>query len=314
MLRALVGERIRIKFETARDLPSVHADPGMMEQVLVNMVVNARDAMEQGGEITLRTAFLETDPQFLKEHASARPGKFVRLSIQDTGHGMEEETMHHIFEPFFTTKGVGKGTGLGLATVNAIVTQHAGWIEVRSSPSRGTTFDVFLPITTKAPLQSEKGGPTTVMGGHETILVVEDEASLRDLIRELLEKRGYRVFHVTNGSDALKVWRERREEIDMLLTDMMLPEGIMGRELAERMSEERPDLRILYTSGYSLDVVHPGFVSTPRRQFLQKPYPPELLLRAVRDCLDGKMPESADGGASPIPMEEHELELCTPSE
>ncbi len=286
MLRSLVGEQINLRRGAAADLPAIHADAGMLEQVLVNLAVNARDAMPKGGSLDINTFAIEIDDQYVQRHPEARTGFFVCLSISDTGHGMDAATITRIFEPFFTTKEIGKGTGLGLSTVYGIVKQHQGWVEVESQVGKGTTFKVFLPASSKALRQADAGKPKEAPGGNETILVVEDEAALRELVQEILHKKGYRVLGAATGVQALDVWRQHRDNIDLLLTDMMMPEGVSGRDLAEKVLADRPELKVIYTSGYSLDVVSPGFTLKDGLNFLQKPYHPEILAQMVRDCLD----------------------------
>ena len=285
MLRSILGEQITLKRELYSDLPAVHADPGMMEQILVNLAVNARDAIGSSGTVTVKTMVVETDDAYVQNLSTARLGTFACISVTDTGHGMDGETISHIFEPFFTTKEVGRGTGLGLATIYGIVKQHQGWIEVDSEVGRGSTFRVFFPVSTKAPARLDPHHRNEVPGGSETILVVEDESSLRELVQEILTKKGYRVYDAPNGVVALDIWKQRRNEIDLLLTDMMMPEGVSGKELADLALEEKKDLKILFTSGYSLEVVNPGFTDGAGCRFLQKPYHPETLAQAVRDCL-----------------------------
>ncbi len=286
MLRALIGEQVTLKRHTSDDLPPVCGDPGMMEQILVNLSVNARDAMPRGGTISISTHFVEIDRSYVQRHPEAREGNFICLSVSDTGHGMDSMTLARIFEPFFTTKEIGKGTGLGLATVYGIVQQHQGWVEVESQVGQGTTFKVFLPIATKAAPRDRAAKSLDVPGGDETILVVEDEPALRELIQEILEKKGYRVLEAATGPQALKLWDQHKDDIDLLLTDMMMPEGLSGRELAERVLQDRADLKVIYSSGYSLDVVGQEPPITEGAIFLQKPYDPDTIARAVRDCLN----------------------------
>jgi len=242
--------------------------------------------MLKGGTLTLRTFALEIDTGYASRHPEARPGYFVCLSVSDTGHGMEAAIMSRIFEPFFTTKEVGRGTGLGLATVYGIVKQHQGWVEVESQVGNGTTFRVLLPVVSKARPEIRESAPREILGGSETILVVEDEPALRELVKEILEKKGYHILEARTGTQALKLWEKRAREIDLLLTDMMMPEGLSGRELAEKLLAEDPDLKVIYTSGYSLDIVSPGCNLRESYDFLQKPYQPETLTQIVRDCLD----------------------------
>jgi PAS domain S-box-containing protein len=286
ILRTLIGPQVELKRLTMDNLPAINADPGMMEQVVINLAVNARDAMPRGGELVLKTFFVEVDEGYVQRHPEARLGNFVCLTVTDTGHGMDESTLARIFEPFFTTKEVGKGTGLGLATVYGIVKQHQGWVEVESEVGRGTSFKVFLPVSTRAVNGSTLVQPGIAPGGDETILLVEDEKALRDVVKEILEVKGYQVICAATGAQALKVWEERQGEIDLLLTDMMMPEGVSGRDLAERVLQDRPDVKVICSSGYSLDVVSPDFAKKKGTDFLQKPYSPETLARTVRECLD----------------------------
>ena len=286
MLRALLGEQVTLRRSSSTELPAINADAGMLEQVLVNLAVNARDAMPKGGTLHINTFASEIDDGYVQRHPEARTGFFVCLSVSDTGHGMDAATLSRIFEPFFTTKDVGKGTGLGLATVYGIVKQHQGWVKVESTVGRGTTFKVFLPASSKALATVHTTMRTEVPGGDETILVVEDEPALRDLVQEILQKKGYKVLEASTGAQALKLWERHCDKIDLLLTDMMMPEGVSGRELAERVLTEKPSLKVIYTSGYSLDVVNPGFSIKDGLNFLQKPYQPEILVQMVRNCLD----------------------------
>jgi PAS domain S-box-containing protein len=286
VLRAMMGEHITLKRQTGEGLAPVYADPGMMEQILINLSVNARDAMPRGGALTISTCFVEIDLAYLKRHPEAHEGSFVCLSISDNGFGMDARTLSRIFEPFFTTKEIGKGTGLGLATVYGIVAQHQGWIEVESQVGRGTTFKVFLPQATKAPLKHAADHPKQIPGGNETILLVEDETALRELVQEILQRKGYRVLQAATGVRALELWARHKDDVDLLLTDMMLPEGVSGAELAERVLRDRADLKIIYSSGYSFDVVGVDTDAPGGAHFLQKPYDPETLALAVRNCLN----------------------------
>jgi two-component system cell cycle sensor histidine kinase/response regulator CckA len=294
MLRSLVGDQVALQFDRARQLPIINADPGMMEQILVNLAANARDAMPRGGSITITTKSVDIDASYVTRHPEAHPGSYVCLSVTDTGCGMTPETLSHIFEPFFTTKEVGKGTGLGLATVYGIVKQHEGWVEVSSDLDVGTTFRLYLPICAQATSASETMmEPSQALGGEETILVVEDEGSLRDLVKEILQSYGYRVLEASSGTEALQVWDQHKDEVDLLFTDMMMPEGVSGRELAQRLSADKPTLRVIFTSGYSVDVVATDFNFREGVNFLQKPYLPETLAQTIRNCLDHKEKLSA---------------------
>jgi CheY-like chemotaxis protein len=287
MLGRLLGEHIALQLQYHPRPVLVRADASMMEQVLLNLAVNSRDAMPKGGLLTLKISTLEVTPEHVAEHSEARPGRFVCLSVIDTGCGITPENLRRIFEPFFTTKEVGKGTGLGLATVYGIIKQHQGWIRVESELGKGTTFKVFLPQNTEtAEAATDVPDEPTVRGGKETILVVEDELPVRELVCNLLAGHGYRVLQADSGRKALQVWKESRDQIDLLLTDLVMPERINGRELAETLWAERPQLKVIFTSGYSADVVGRDFALRQGLKYLQKPYHPQRLARAVRDCLD----------------------------
>ena len=288
MLQRMMGEDIAVEVIEHMGLPSIYADAGMIEQVLVNLAVNARDAMRRGGKLMIATsveAFNETAAVLNPE---ARAGEFVCLTVADTGSGMDQITLNRIFEPFFTTKEVGKGTGLGLATVYGIVKQHHGWIEVDSTQGAGTMFKIYFPSTIKlAQPLSGADSQEKISGGTETILVVEDEPALRELVTEILSLYGYKVLAASSGVEALKVWEKHSEHIDLLLTDMVMPDGISGRELGERLSKQAPSLKIVYTSGYSPGMSGKDFALLEGFNFLPKPYPPTRLAEVVRECLDG---------------------------
>ena len=290
LLSRILGEDIELQFNYSRNLPLVHADMGMMEQVLLNLAVNSRDAMPTGGQLIIRISVLDLASEGRQEHPEGRPGSFVCLSVTDTGCGIAPDVLPHIFEPFFTTKAVGKGTGLGLATVYGIIKQHQGWVEVESRVGHGTTFNVFLPGgeegATKAP--GEIVSEETSRGGNETILVVEDEPPVRNLVCKILQASGYRVLEATSGVHALEVWKANKEKIDLLLTDIVMPDGMTGRDLAEKIQAEKPGLKAIFTSGYSSDIVGKDFVIEDEVNFLQKPYVPQKLVRVIRKCLDGK--------------------------
>jgi signal transduction histidine kinase/ligand-binding sensor domain-containing protein len=289
MLKRIIGEDIELRCAPAERLPFVQADVGMVEQVLVNLVVNARDAMPRGGQLTIATSPVHFGPDYSQTNPEGRQGAFVCLSVTDTGTGIDPENLPHIFEPFFTTKGPGKGTGLGLSTVYGIVKQHQGWIEVSSKPGTGSTFKIMLPVI-ELPTPTPTADPveTRPQGGKETILVVEDDEAVRSLTRRLLEGFGYRTVEAASGRDALSRWRDRVNEIDLLLTDMVMPEGVSGRELAEQMRAQRPNLKVVFISGYSPDVAGKDteFIHRNGSRFLQKPVPPRELLQMVRHCLD----------------------------
>jgi signal transduction histidine kinase/CheY-like chemotaxis protein len=298
MLQGLVGEHVTYQFIPADDLPPLYVDLGMIEQVLVNLVLNSRDAMPQGGKLTVSTSYQTLDPVASVLNPEARPGRFVCLSVTDTGSGMDSVTLGHLFEPFFTTKETGKGTGLGLATVYGIMKQHEGWIAVESKVGAGTTFTLFLPDSGRnaevvlPPPASADARPARLhmAQGEETILVVEDEPALRDLVVNILEFCGYRIYQAETGPAALAVWRQHRSEIKLLLTDMVMPGGMSGRQLAERLQEDTPDLRVIYTSGYSPGMAGKDIALLEGFNFLAKPYPPSRLAQVVRESLDGKAP------------------------
>ena len=287
MLSRILGEDIALQLNYFPQPALVRADIGMVEQVLLNLAVNSRDAMPKGGQLTIRISTLELDADPVLNHQEARSGSFVCLSVHDTGCGIAPENMPRIFEPFFTTKEVGKGTGLGLATVYGIVKQHQGWVSVESDPGKGTAFRVFLPRSTE-PLELANDQPAerATRGGQETILVVEDEAPVRELVCDLLSGYGYQILQARSGPEALQVWQECKGRIDLLLTDLVMPEQMNGRELAEKLWAEQPHLRVIFTSGYSAEVVGKDFVLCRGLNYLQKPYHPQRLALAVRDCLD----------------------------
>lgn len=286
MLRRLLGEDIAQESKYAPGLPAIEADAGMIEQIIMNLAVNSRDAMPKGGQLLITTSAVEIDSSYVQQQPEARAGRFVCLSVTDTGCGMGQETLNRIFEPFYTTKEVGKGTGLGLATVYGITKQHQGWVEVKSELKIGTTFKIFFPASSKpAEAIAEKSPAQVVPGGHETILLVEDEPVLRELARVILKDYDYQVLEACSGVEALKIWDEHHGKIDLLLTDMVMPEGMNGRELAEELKSRKPDLKVIYTSGYSADVMGRD-LGLRDTMFLQKPYPPPQLAQTVRACLD----------------------------
>jgi signal transduction histidine kinase len=298
MLHRVIGEHIRLNCECAEHLPSVFADASNLEQVVMNLAVNARDAMPDGGVLTLRTEAVRINAPDALRNPEARAGLFVRLSVSDSGCGMDTTTLSRAFEPFFTTKPVGKGTGMGLATVHGIVKQHNGWIEVTSRPGQGTKFDIHLPVTNEAPgtvTELLKAAP--VKGGNETILVVEDEPSVRSMAVRVLNTAGYRVFDAGSGIEALRVWHEQNRNIDVLFTDMVMPHGMSGRKLAEKVKAGKPELKLIFTSGYSEELKQDG-VHADEAVFLPKPYTPPQLLEAVRGCANQLpvAPRTTDAG------------------
>lgn len=286
LLRRLMDDDIEMKTIVDKDLGTIKADPGQVEQVIMNLVVNARDAMPDGGRLTVETENVELDGAYARDHATVRPGRYVMLAVSDTGVGMSGETIAHIFEPFYTTKESGRGTGLGLSTVYGIVKQSGGYIWVYSEPGEGTTFKVYLPRvdepaealpTTKASLAD--------CAGTETILLVEDEPQLRELTRTVLESRGYSVVEAVSPDEAERLAEKYGAKIHLLLTDVIMP-GISGRELAKRLSARQPAMRVLYMSGYTYNVIAQGGTLERGVAFLQKPFTPSALIEKVREVLD----------------------------
>ncbi len=289
MLQRVMGEDVALEVIASAQLPSIYGDIGMIEQVLMNLAVNARDAMSRGGKLTLSTtvqSFAEADTLLNPE---VRAGSFVCISVIDTGCGIDAITLNRIFEPFFTTKGMGKGTGLGLATVYGIVKQHNGWIDVESEVGMGTSFRLHFPCSAKVstPHAGAPSNEQKIRGGSETIFVVEDEEPLRELVTEILNLYGYKVIAAESGLEALKVWETCHHEVDLLLTDMVMPQGVSGRELAERLLKENSQLKVIYTSGYSPGMAGKDLALLEGFNFLPKPYPPSRLAEVVRECLDG---------------------------
>jgi CheY-like chemotaxis protein len=284
MIRRLIGEHIRLEWLPGSAVGSIHADAGMMEQVVMNLCVNARDAMPSGGVLIIETTNVLIDSAYCASHSWAVPGRFVLLSVTDTGVGMDSDTLERIYEPFFTTKEEGKGTGIGLATVYGIVKQHEGMISAYSEPGKGSLFKVYLPLTEQ---KAERVGvhiEGTVTGGSETILLAEDDPLVRDLAREMLVRAGYRVLVAVDGEDAVAVFRTH-PNVDLLLLDVIMPK-LDGHQALEKIHSIRPDVPVLFSSGYSENAIHTNFVLHEGLSLLQKPYSSEALLRAVRRVLD----------------------------
>ncbi len=287
ILQHLLGENVELDCKCAEELPPILADEGLTEQVIMNLAVNARDAMPKGGRLGIRTERVELDAAQSSGNPEARPGKFVCLIVQDTGSGMEAAVLNRIFEPFFTTKAVGKGSGLGLSIVYGIIKQHGGWIEVESAPNQGTTFRLFFeaqPIPVPPPDSTAKDAGSH--GGSETILLVEDDPRVRSSGREILMHSGYAVLEASSGEEAWKVFHQNGHRIDLLLADLILPGEINGIDLAKRLLVEQPSLAALFTSGYSFEAKEEGIELREGVNFLRKPYGGDSLLRAVRRSLD----------------------------
>ncbi len=285
LLQRLIGEDILLMTVLHPRAARVRADRGQLEQVIVNLAVNARDAMPHGGRLVLEVSSVELDPARAREMADARPGPYALLSISDTGVGMDAETRAHIFEPFFTTKEKGRGTGLGLSTVYGIVRQSGGQVEVASEPDRGTTFRVYLPRVEERAFEQEPTRAAALPRGDETILLAEDDPAVRGIAAEVLRGRGYSVLEAPDGPSALEIARSHPGDLHLLLTDMVMP-GMTGGELADAFARMRPSARVLFMSGYAEDVVASRAAAPGAEQYLPKPLTPESLARKVREVLD----------------------------
>jgi len=272
-------------------LGRISADPMKMQQVIMNLVVNAGDAMPEGGTLTIETANVALDAEYARKHVAVKPGPYVLLAISDNGAGMDEETRSHLFEPFFTTKVKGKGTGLGLSTVYGIVKQSNGFIWVYSEPGKGTTFKIYLPrIDAEAKDLSTETEKAQDLPGTETVLVVEDEPAVRGLTTRILRERGYTVLEASNGAEALDIAQTYQEEIHLLITDVIMP-GLSGRDLSGKITASRPGIRTLFVSGYTDNaIVHHGILDADV-SFLQKPFSVQSLCLKVRETLDSRFRE-----------------------
>ena len=285
MLRRLIGDDIELNIVSSAPLGVVKVDQSQIEQVLMNLVLNARDAMPDGGRLTVETANVSLDADYARRHATVQPGKYVMMAVSDTGAGMDAETQVHIFEPFFTTKELGKGTGLGLATVYGVVKQNGGWIWVYSESGRGTTFKIFLPRIEEVVGSTE---PSKIVSqsprGSETILLVEDQDGIRELASEFLKGSGYTILEARDGSEALQVAGQHHGKIDLLVTDVMMPR-MGGRELAFRLASVRPHMKVIYMSGYAEYAKDNQKIAESENVILQKPFALDTLARKVREVL-----------------------------
>jgi two-component system cell cycle sensor histidine kinase/response regulator CckA len=304
MLPRLIGEDIDLNLILDPALGQVKADPGQLEQVLMNLAVNARDAMPDGGRLTIQTADAEIDAAYAQEHPGSVPGRYVMLAVTDTGTGMDPETQAQIFEPFYTTKGRDKGTGLGLATVYGVVKQSNGYITVDSEKGKGSSFTIYLPRVEQHVKTPSKSGPEPLtVRGSETILLVEDAEPLRVLAQLFLKENGYRVLTAADGSEAQQVAAVTSGPIHLLLTDVVMP-GINGRVLAERLAPNHPGMKVLYMSGYTDSFIAGHGVLEPGAHLLRKPFTEDVLVRKVRELLDGtsdtEKTESTAGAESPV--------------
>jgi CheY-like chemotaxis protein len=286
ILDRMIGEPIAVLTSLDPDLGTIEADPSQIDQVVMNLVVNARDAMPEGGTLTIETANVHLDESYAQLHADGEPGDYVMLSISDTGVGMDQETQEHIFEPFFTTKGEEEGTGLGLATVYGIVSQSGGHIHVYSEPGEGSVFKVYLPLMgADARPEAREEGADNILTGGETVLLVEDEDIVRDLIAGVLRRHGHEVVTAPDGQEALEVAEEHEGTIDIVVTDVVMPE-MNGGQLAEALSETGYDIPVLFISGYTDNTIVQHGVLEGGVHYLQKPFDPEKLLRRIRSILD----------------------------
>ena len=287
LLRRTLGEHIILKVEAGADQPDAHADAGMVEQVVLNLAVNARDAMPAGGELLIRVATVETDADYQRRVPQAKLGRFVGLSVGDTGVGISAKVLPRIFDPFFTTKAEDQGTGLGLATVYSIAQQHNGWVEVKSEQGRGSEFTVWFPVDVSEPAAAAAAPLLPAMGaGHETLLLVEDKDEVRTVLEALFVRRGYRILAARDALAAIELWQQHKDEVSLLFTDIVMPGGVNGRELAERLRADRPALKVIYCSGYDANILGGDALNVPSTRFLAKPFDMRQTVRLVRELLD----------------------------
>jgi len=287
MLQRLIGEDVDLRIVLRPDVGRVHADPGQVEQVMMNLVVNARDAMPKGGILTVETSNVELDESYASRHIEVKSGPYVMLGVSDNGAGMDEATRARLFEPFFTTKGAGKGTGLGLSTVFGIVKQSGGSLQVYSEPGSGTSVKVFLPRIEQPAALDPEAQKKVIRRGHETVLLVEDDDMVRNLVRETLERDGYTVIDANNPLEARRASDKYPGTIHLLITDVVMPKT-NGRELAEQLLKRRPNMRVLYMSGYTDNAIASSGVLQKEMAFLQKPFTPVALTGKVREVLENE--------------------------
>ncbi len=303
MLRRLIGEDIQLVTVLDPELWSVKVDPGMVEQAVMNLAVNSRDAMPNGGKLTIETANIIHDEEYASRHVSMKPGYYVMVAVSDNGCGMDKETQSHLFEPFFTTKEKGKGSGLGLSTVYGIIKQSGGNIWTYSEPGQGTTFKIYLPRVEKtARVYKPKAKPSMVPGGTETILLVEDEEAVRTMVSKVLKNKGYTVLEAAHSKEAFEICEQNEGPIHLMVTDVILPQ-MSGRELAERLAPLLPEMKVLYMSGYPDNTIVQHGVLESGTAFLQKPFTLNALELKVREVLDGFRP----GSREPAPFEQLSL-------
>jgi nitrogen-specific signal transduction histidine kinase/ActR/RegA family two-component response regulator len=303
MLRRLIGEDVQLITSLDPELWPVKVDPGMIEQVIMNLVVNSRDALPNGGKLTIETANVVHDEEYASAHISVKPGYYVMLAVSDNGCGMDKEVQSHLFEPFFTTKEKGRGSGLGLSTVYGIIKQSGGNIWAYSEPSLGTTFKIYLPRVEKsAKVYKPKARPSTAPGGTETILLVEDEEAVRTMVSRILQNKGYTVLEARQGVEAIEICERYHDSIHLMVTDVIMPQ-MSGRELAERLAPLLPDMKVLYMSGYPDNTIVQHGVLEAGTAFLQKPFTLNALELKVREVLDA----SRQGARDSVPFEQFSL-------
>jgi CheY-like chemotaxis protein len=285
MLERTIPKMIDIQLIVDRDIGTINADTTQMDQVLMNLAVNARDAMPEGGKLLIETADIVLDEEYAGTHLDAKPGRYVLLMVTDTGSGMDKDTLEHIFEPFYTTKGVGEGTGLGLAMVHGIVQQHGGHIICYSEPGKGTTFRIYFPALASAEKREKNAVGRMPSGGSETILLVDDDEFIRDLASRILTRVGYKILTASTGKEALEVYRARGHEVDMVLLDLIMPE-MGGKQCLEGLLKLNPAVKVVIASGFSANVSTKEMLASQAKGFVNKPYDIRQLLGVVRSTLD----------------------------